>query len=110
VTWDSANMQLEINTSDSIDSGTYTVQVKSTLQVPNDYTKATFTDFIAITTVVIVVEDVPSCESTVFDAFPLEDMTVSVHGILQSFGLSLVQDSVSRAQGNGDGLTYCGAR
>ena len=51
-----------------------------------------------------------SCDSTAFDPFTVSDMTYSVFGTAGTQVLAIVQDSVSKAVGNQNGLDFCGNR
>ena len=100
--------QFSVETSDPSDKQTYTVVVESIIDVPVTYERQDFNQVTALVTFDIIVQS--ECDSTELDDFVVFDITVSVDDDAEEQTLNEVQDSVSRALGNQDGLTFCGSR
>ena len=62
--------------------------IQAFFEEPTDYTKTDSTQWQAQTVVTInVAATIPDCDSSTFDAFPLEDMRGSVHNTAKYFQL-----------------------
>ena len=108
---DPDNNQFVIETDDEANAGDYVFVLTAKIQEPTDYTKSDFNDIIVETEITLTVVSStalpPGCENTQFDVFPLSDMNANLNDDSVYFQLQSVQDSESRTQGNGDGLSYC---
>ena len=82
--------------------------VTSSIQVPEDYTRSTFTEVTGSFTFDIIVQE--ECGESTLDDLILENMVAFDEGAQVEQTFDEVQDSVSRDFGNKDGISFCGAR
>ena len=105
---DPSAQRFSIFTDDPLSSGTYKINVLSSIKVPDDYTRSTYTTMTSQVEFTYTV--VADCTSTKFDKWmlPHAKYTSSVLEDAQIINLGPVYDSVSQINGNQDGLTFCG--
>ena len=96
------------NTEDLSLDGTYTVTLRSEIQVPTDYTKTVFTTWEQTYTFNIIMID--PCKTSTIDDFVILDMTRSVKEGTNTQTIVDPTDLVSRTYGTMDGYDYCGPR
>ena len=81
VFWDEDQRQLVIQSNDLADAGLYTITVVAKIEIPNDFTRQTFTEKTATTVLSLKVSGVSiECESTIFESFELNNLEGAVHG------------------------------
>ena len=107
-THDEVAQNFSVETDNPLDENTYTVVVNSVINVPDDYTRSSFTKKRSSIFFRIIVQE--ECGETIFDDLVLADMTVFVNGPANTLTFDQVQDSISKQFGNKDGVTFCGAR
>ena len=109
VTHDVENQRFSVEEDDKAMVGEYQVTFTGKVEVPNDYTfsatSLVSTDLISFT---VVLQD--ECGSTELDDFTFGDQTITVLSDANTIALPVVLDSVSKAFGNQDGHSFCGAR
>ena len=110
VVHDPNTKEFSIFTNDPSNSGTYKIDVVSTIKVPDDYPLSTYT--IMTSQVEFTLTVIADCTSTQFVSWGLSDAnyTSSVLEDAQIISLGPIQDSVSQINGNKDGMTSCGNR
>ena len=84
------------------------MEVRATIQVPTDASQLDFTSYSAVHTFVVTISD--PCEDTELLSFLVQDLVSYTEGETLSRQLPVVQDTVSQAEGNGDGSSFCGQR
>ena len=88
--------------------GSYTVTLRSEIQVPDDHTLASYTTWAQEFSFTIVVID--PCKASSLGDFAVEDMSRSVKQTPNSQALVKPTDTVSLNYGSQDGYAYCGRR
>ena len=110
VTHNEVSRDFSIFTDQLSDTKSYSVQVISTIEVPDDHSRTNFRTTTAQVSFSLNVG--ATCESAEFVewSLPGQSYTNTVKGEPQVVAIGPVQDTVSKINGNQDGLTYCGKR
>lgn len=87
-----------VETDNALDEDAYIVTVTGSIQVPQDYTRTSFTEMTSSVEFTIVVQE--ECGETIFDDLVLADMAVFVKGPASTLTIDPVMDSVSKQLGN----------
>ena len=109
MTHNSSDKSFTIETTDPQNEGSYIVSLVSSIKVPTDYSRSSFTE-ISSSNVTFQIDVVDECGVTVFDDIKLTDFRVFVLGPAEIQYLDQVKDSASKLFGNKDGLSFCGPR